>query len=92
MRRNYNEINEEINVIDKIKENTIVYITTEEDGEMMFMCQRVGRGFTLYNKDNGHYFPIAENLEELKDMLHKDCLNGIIKDINIYDDDGGQAN
>lgn len=88
MLRNYHE---EANVINKIKENTIVYITTEDDGEMMFICTKVGYWFTLYHKDIGYYFPTAENLEELKNTLCKDCLNGIIKDINVYNDDGGQA-
>ena len=75
------------NILSEIKENTIIYITTEDNGEMMFVCQRVGRGFTLYSNNNGHYSPTAENLEELKDMLCNDYIDGIIKDINIYNSD-----
>ena len=75
------------NIISEIKENTIVYITTQEDGEMMFICKREGRGFTLYSTDNGNYSPTC-SLEELKEILSEDWVNGDIEDINIYDDGG----
>jgi hypothetical protein len=92
MSRKYNSSETEVinNIINNIKENTIIYITTQEDGEMMFICKRVGHGFTLHSTDNGNYSPVC-SLEEIKEILQEDWVDGVIEDINIYDDDGGQV-
>lgn len=85
MKRKYSEIEEIENVINKIKDGTIVYITDCDNEEMMFVCQREGHSFSLYSKDYGHYSPTADTLEELQAGIQSDWLDDLICDIEIFD-------
>lgn len=73
-------------IIDKIQNGAIVYITDNDNEEMMFVCQNTKKNkWTLYSKDYGHYSPVADSLEELILDIQNDWLSGMIIDIEIYD-------
>ena len=84
--------------IDKIKDNSVVYISNAQADEMMFVCEyngdktavnrhNNGGNWTLYSKEYGNYSPAFDTLEELKELLQEDWMNGEIIDIDVFEID-----
>ena len=89
--------------IDTIKDNSVVYISNAQADEMMFVCEyngdktavnrhNNGGNWTLYSKEYKHYSPAFNSLEELKELLQEDWLNGEIIDIDVFDIDESEIN
>lgn len=89
--------------IDKIKNNSVVYISNSQADEMMFVCEyngditavnrhNNGNNWTLYSKEYGNYSPAFNSLEEMKELLQEDWLNGEITDIDVFDIVGSELN
>ena len=75
--------------IDNIKDNSVVYISNAQDNEMMFVCESHKDGtWTLYSNEYKHYSPAFDSLEEMKELLQEDWLNGEITDIDVFECDG----
>ena len=74
------------NKIDTIKDNSVVYISNAQADEMMFVCESHKNGtWTLYSNEYKHYSPAFDSLEEMKELLQNDWLNGEIEDIDVYE-------
>ena len=82
--------------IDKIEDNSVVYISNAQANEMMFICEyngdktavnrhNNGGNWTLYSKEYGNYSPAFDSLDEMKELLQEDWLNGEITDIDVFD-------
>lgn len=80
------------NKIDKIKDNSVVYISNEQADEMMFVCEENKGVWTLYSKEYGNYSPAFKNLEEIKELLQEDWMNGEITDIDVFDIEESEIN
>ena len=78
--------------IDKIKDNSVVYISNEQADEMMFVCEENKGVWTLYSKEYGNYSPAFKNLEEIKELLQEDWMNGEITDIDVFDIEESEIN
>ena len=89
--------------IDEIKNNSVVYISNAQADEMMFVCEfngdktavnshDNGGNWTLYSKEYGNYSPAFNNLEEMKELLQEDWLNGEITDIDVFDIEESEIN
>lgn len=90
--------------IDEIKDNSVVYISNAQADEMMFVCELNGDNtavnrhynggnWTLYSKEYGNYSPAFDSLEDMKELLQEDWLNGEITDIEVFEtiSEGGQS-
>ena len=89
--------------IDTIKNNSVVYISNSQADEMMFVCEyngditainrhNNGGNWTLYSKEYGNYSPAFNSLEEMKELLQEDWLNGEITDIDVFDIEESELN
>ena len=87
--------------IDTIKDNSVVYISNAQADEMMFVCEfngdktavnrhNNGGNWTLYSKECGNYSPAFDSLDELKELLQEDWMNGEIIDIDVFEIDGSE--
>ena len=85
--------------IDNIKDNSVVYIRNSQADEMMFVCEFTGDktavnrhnngdNWTLFSNEYGNYSPKFDTLEEMKELLQEDWLNGEITDIDVFECDG----
>ena len=74
--------------IDKIKNNSVVYISNTQADEMMFICENKNGKWILFSKEYGHYSPEFDTLEEMKELLQEDWINGEIEDIDVFECDG----
>ena len=74
--------------IDNIKDNSVVYISNSQADEMMFICEFNGDNWTLFSKEYGNYSPKFNTLEEMKELLQEDWMNGEITDIDVFECDG----
>ena len=89
--------------IDKIKDNSVVYISNAQADEMMFVCEFNGdktavnsqnnsSNWTLYSKEYGNYSPAFSSLDEMKELLQEDWMNGEITDIDVFDIEESEIN
>ena len=78
--------------IDKIKDNSVVYISNEQADEMMFVCEENKGVWTLFSKEYGNYSPAFSSLDEMKELLQGDWLNGEITDIDVFDIEESEFN
>ena len=89
--------------IDKIEDNSVVYISNSQADEMMFICEyngdktavnrhNNGGNWTLYSKEYGNYSPAFNSLDEMKELLQEDWLNGEITDIDVFDIEESEIN
>jgi len=89
--------------IDKIEDNSVVYISNSQADEMMFICEYNGDktavsrhnndgNWTLFSKEYGNYSPAFSSLEEMKELLQEDWLNGEITDIDVFDIEESEIN
>jgi len=89
--------------IDKIEDNSVVYISNSQADEMMFICEYNGDktavsrhnndgNWTLFSKEYGNYSPAFNSLDEMKELLQEDWLNGEITDIDVFDIEESEIN
>ena len=74
--------------IDNIKDNSVVYISNSQADEMMFICEFNGDNWTLFSNEYGNYSPKFNTLEEMKELLQEDWMNGEITDIDVFECNG----
>ena len=77
--------------IDNIKDNSVVYISNSQADEMMFVCENKNGKWILFSNEYGNYSPEFDTLDEMKELLQADWMNGEIIDIDVFECDGEEV-